>query len=337
MKKYLTLLAFMVYLAVPRVHAQVIDTVTNANFEVWNVDALESTFGVDSIYDPNNGYSTTGWWDLNMLNTSFAGGSPVSVRRDSLKVKHKDYKGRYSAEISTVILTHSSDSIINKYGINYSDTVGIMLTANISYSILHSSLSITRGIPYTAQMLQLNFWYQYAPVGNDTAWCFVYLKKKGKVISDTGVWFQQQLTNSWTPGTVSITKATAVPDTAVIIFSSSTLKKSNSKSQHPGSTFWIDSVTTVNSSAGINEINTNKLNVNVYPDPAKTIVNFTITGETANTIEMYDVTGRILSSYPVRNNLLSVSVLNYNTGLYFYRLLDKSGALLTTGKFSVVK
>src|SRR5450631_3302838 len=79
----------------------------NTGFETWSNDAV-------GILDPNSGNATTGWWDYNVFNNSFVGGSPISVLRSDTA-----HSGNYSARIETVAFTPASYSIIKPWGNKY--------------------------------------------------------------------------------------------------------------------------------------------------------------------------------------------------------------------------
>lgn len=79
-------------------------------------------------------------------------------------------------------------------------------------------------------------------------------------------------------------------------------------------------------------------NVNLYPNPANSEVNLSVTGQfQATYVEVYDITGKAMGTYPVRNNFLTINTQAYSSGLYIYKLLDETGVQLNIGKFSVAK
>jgi hypothetical protein len=102
----------------------------------------------------------------------------------------------------------------------------------------------------------------------------------------------------------------------------------------PGDTLDVDNGTVT----GIGNIAEEHDNVNLYPNPANAEINLSVTGQyRAANVEVYDITGRTIGTYPVRNNFLTINTQSFNSGLYIYKLLDASGNQLNVGKFSVVK
>jgi hypothetical protein len=300
--------------------------VPNDGFETWKPD------GISGALNPNSGSGSSSWWDFNMFNSPFLGSSPVSVFRESTTV----YSGTYSAKIVSVALTHNSDSLVNTYNYGILDTMGIMVTATVTESF--SGAAVTLGIPFTNPITEFDFYYQYAPNGTDTASCSVQLWRhvgsKRKIIG-AGLFVTHSTVSSWTLGQAHITYDTVcAPDSILILFNAT----SNYIKPKAGSILYVDSANAIN--AGINEINAPSANVDIYPNPASSQVNFRISAagsEQGHTIQVYDITGKMVNSYPVANNHATINTSTYNSGLYFYQLYDKDGQQLSVGKFSVVK
>jgi hypothetical protein len=317
MKKHL-LIAASLFVAAISSNAQII----NPNFDTWSTDAFAT-----NAKDPNSGNGSTGWWDFNMLNWSLIGGSPVSVFQDSTTT----YNGaKYSAKIVTVPLTSTSWGYIKKYGVP--DTMGIVMTANITAS---TAVSVKTGEPWNNRLTQFSFYYQYTPNGVDTASCSVVVSSTTGAVRTTigaGELKISAATSTWTLGTVNMTYLNGnMPDTILIQFSSSSLLSK----PKVGSTLLVDGVSTVD---GVNELHAASASVNVYPDPASTEVNLSVSStDMANYANIYDITGKKLSSFEVRNNFATVNTSAFAPGLYIYQLYDKSGSLMKTGKFSVAK
>ncbi len=123
---------------------------------------------------------------------------------------------------------------------------------------------------------------------------------------------------------------TGNPDTALVFFSSSSLY-----APVPGSILYIDGESVV---AGMGDIHSTTASVTVYPNPASSVINFSIiSNDIATTADIYDITGQKVNSYEVRNNMASINTSSYASGLYFYKLFDKSGNMMKIGKFSVTR
>lgn len=293
-------------------------------FEVWHSDPVNG-----SAKDPNNGSSTPAQWQcLNPLSGFVLGSSPVSVFQDS--VPAEVHGGKYSCKIVSVKLTATSYSYVSAFLPH--DTVGMVMTGSIT-----GTPSFKLGAPFNKRIATFSFWYLYSPQTGagkpDTASCSVVLTHYYN--GTTNILGSGELlmnaAGSWTQGTVTINydSLSGNPDTIDVVFNSSSYFK-----PVPGSTLIIDDATVP---VGINEVHATTASVDVYPNPASDEVNFRISGKNAYTVEVYDITGKKISTYGVTNNMASVNTSNYNPGLYLYQVYDKTGTMLKVGKFSVVR
>jgi len=334
MKKLLLSITALILLGLPKISAQLINT----DFETWTTNALAT-----STRDPNSGIGTNGWWDFNFAHASLFGyfdGSPVSVFQDSLnpKPEHK----RYCAAIVSATMTPESYHTLQANGFWYPKTNGLVITAFIN--LVGVNVSFKPGLPWSGgRTTSFSFWYRYIPSGgsgNDTCSCAVGMYYHNSV-KDTleliggAYWSSSATQSSWKQVTVPILydSANLQPDTIIIQFSASALNAAwNPKS---GDTLDIDNSSIV---LGVGSIPEHLDNINVYPNPANTAVNLAISGLFPGaTVEIYDITGRAIGTYPVRNNFLTINTQLYTTGIYIYKLLNESGDQLNVGKFSVVK
>ena len=121
-----------------------------------------------------------------------------------------------------------------------------------------------------------------------------------------------------------------MPDSAIVYFSSSKLV-------HPkdSSVLVVDDV-----SFGVpNTIEESAVYAKApaFPNPANNVVNIN-TDKNAASINVYDVTGRMVGTFGAENKKTTqISTSAFDQGIYIYRVLDKSNTLLYTGKFSVGK
>lgn len=76
-------------------------------------------------------------------------------------------------------------------------------------------------------------------------------------------------------------------------------------------------------------------NVSVYPNPATSTLN--VTADAAADIKelaIYTVTGRHIATYAAAGTTTSINVENLPSGMYFIKLLNAQGNLVTTRKFN---
>lgn len=99
--------------------------------------------------------------------------------------------------------------------------------------------------------------------------------------------------------------------------------------------FWIkaDVQTSIKS---VNQQKTKSL-VSVYPNPASEHLQFSFDNANGNYIEMYDLKGKLVKTVTALTKSQTVNVKPFTSGIYFYQLMDKSGAMVERGRFSVTK
>jgi hypothetical protein len=322
MKKYLlSLCALSFVFAINTSKAQThIISASADDFETWSADAVNA-----SAKDPNSGGGSTGWQCLNLFSSPFTGNSPVSVFKDSTTV----HSGSYSCKIVSVKLTNTSYGYLQPYYPH--DTVGIILLGQIS------GTTFNLGAPFTHRLTSLSFWYQYTPgtgaTGHpDTAYCEVVLSHMHHTLG--AGYLTMNAAASWTQANVNLLydSASGAPDTILAFISSSSLFK-----PAVGSVLIVDGVS-VAVSTGLDEISKQAATVEVYPNPASSQVNLRISTEShAYTAKIFDVTGKEIGTYSIKNNVASINTEAYNQGLYICQVIDKDGNLIHVSKFSVVR
>jgi CubicO group peptidase (beta-lactamase class C family) len=75
---------------------------------------------------------------------------------------------------------------------------------------------------------------------------------------------------------------------------------------------------------------------NVYPNPAKNIVNFKADNITTNQVNITDVTGKLLVSFVKNDKELTIDVSSLSNGIYFYYITENK-AIIKTGKLIINK
>jgi hypothetical protein len=80
--------------------------------------------------------------------------------------------------------------------------------------------------------------------------------------------------------------------------------------------------------------------VKCYPNPAVSVINFEFATDIDKNyvLQIYSFTGKKMTEIALSTNKISVTLNNdYYRGLYIYHLQDKSGRIIESGKFQVVK
>ena len=86
---------------------------------------------------------------------------------------------------------------------------------------------------------------------------------------------------------------------------------------------------------GLNELAAAATSVKVYPNPASTIVNFSIDYSKAEQVSVYDVTGKLVNTSAFQFNQAQVDVASMKAGIYMYQITDVNGHVIKAGKFNV--
>lgn len=74
--------------------------------------------------------------------------------------------------------------------------------------------------------------------------------------------------------------------------------------------------------------------IKAYPNPAS--LSFTITMKSTDaTVEVMDVTGKLVNTYPVTMGEARMDVSNFNNGVYFYQVKTSTNETVKSGKFTV--
>jgi Secretion system C-terminal sorting domain len=80
--------------------------------------------------------------------------------------------------------------------------------------------------------------------------------------------------------------------------------------------------------------------VKCYPNPATSIINFEFATsvDKSYTLQIYSFTGKKMTDLQLFSNKVSVTLDNdFYRGIYIYQLHDKTGRIVDTGKFQVVR
>lgn len=82
------------------------------------------------------------------------------------------------------------------------------------------------------------------------------------------------------------------------------------------------------------ELNNLASSVSAFPNPANT--EFTITMKSTDaTVEVMDVTGKLINTYPIVLGEGKMDVSNFNNGVYFYQIKTSANETVKSGKFTV--
>ena len=78
--------------------------------------------------------------------------------------------------------------------------------------------------------------------------------------------------------------------------------------------------------------------ISIYPNPAFEYAYFDFSAiSAAKNIELFDIQGRLVNTSVIENNLFQLSLADFSTGTYVYKVTDAKNNLVKTGKIEVLK
>lgn len=293
----------------------------------------QPTMDFESWSGTNN--EPTGWVSANELNLPPLITNPQSVFKESDPTKV--HGGSYSMKIVTVKLT------TNPSASTIPDPMGVAFPGQVSMS----PLGIKDGFPFSTRIDLVDFYYIYAPSGNDSAACLVALTKWNNGKRDTigaGKFSIKTASSSYNKGAINILYnpifTNITPDTLHLVFTATC--HASLTCGKAGSTLWIDDVS-FSTGNKVNDL-AKADGVLLYPNPVTQILNIAIDGVDATRVIIYESTGRVLASsalYPMGNSVnkksCAIDTSTLPSGTYSYALGDKDGNIIRSGRFIVAK
>lgn len=85
--------------------------------------------------------------------------------------------------------------------------------------------------------------------------------------------------------------------------------------------------------SGLDELTLNE-NINVYPNPAKNVLNISANGIITN-VRIFNTIGQLIEEVKTENNFISVNTADYTTGIYFIEITTGNGKV--TEKLNIIK
>ena len=75
--------------------------------------------------------------------------------------------------------------------------------------------------------------------------------------------------------------------------------------------------------------------VKVYPNPASDVVNFSIDYNKAKAVNIFDITGKLVSTNEFNLGSSQLDARSLNAGVYLYQIIDSDGIVVKTGKVTI--
>ncbi len=216
------------------------------------------------------------------------------------------------------------------------------MTDSFSTAVTVSPVVRSTGYPVFSNPSMLNFYMMADHNVTDTP-SYVYLFSKWNTTlqkEDTLAYAKVDIPdadenmNQWVSYTDTIHYTMpGTADTARIIFFGG--RFGNSSLQ--GNATYLDDVTFYYPTTGLVSLDGSAV-LQVYPNPASNVLTIK-TGQykPGNNFSVFDLTGRFIKQVAIENYTTTLNISALQAGNYLYRLADKTGTILTQGKFEVLK
>jgi hypothetical protein len=290
-------------------------------FETWANVPFSTT-----VQDP------VGWASFNVLGIS---GMPQSVFKDT--TTPSPFAGTTSVKVVTGKLP-ASVLIENPFNTTENlDTVGLLVVGKTQLS---TTAPVLFGYPYTTRSANLSFASMYQPAGNDSGFVVAFLTKWNVNHRDTiarGIYSTGANATVYSSNNISMVYNPAFafvnPDTQRVYISSSVYLHPGAKM---GRAIFVDALQWSGLVIGTNDIDGISNKVSIYPNPANTSVSFK-SDVAAERVEIIDITGRMIDSYQMNDNQLTIQTNNLAPGIYIYNLYNEQKIIIGRGKFEISK
>ena len=93
----------------------------------------------------------------------------------------------------------------------------------------------------------------------------------------------------------------------------------------------------LNATNSVPEINASGKDIIIYPNPSTGEFNVSSLSNKAVVLKIFDIDGKELERIAIDNSLRSFSVKSLAAGIYLFRVFDKTGSVIDTGKIAVQK
>lgn len=202
----------------------------------------------------------------------------------------------------------------------------------------NGGLDVRKSFAFTEQPVALMGYYKYIPVAGDSAVIDFAVYRGNNELASAKI-VEKNMLSSWKSFYIPLDYQTEeLPDKVKILFVASAGYDFDNLENCKGrenSTLYIDNIAFAYTSGWVEPL-LNTMKVECYPNPATSTLNLIFEKQLNAQLYIYAINGALIQQITVNDAQYQLSLINYKTGTYFYRLCDEK-MILSTGKFEVVK
>lgn len=305
---------------------------------------MESWHSITVFTSPTLGLTAPKAWHC--IDSLIAGIAPLAgIAGVTLTPKKMLYKstdahtGSFAAEVRTKKI---SDTLMGTVGGVLSNSeIGINIAGALGGDIL-SAISYNGGTPITGNnVTKVNAWVKTDSANTENSSITAMAIRDSAdvaIVVAQGFLSVPKTTTEYTNLEVELQTLLPGqnPDRLVVLFSSSDMTAMSSPTVD--NSMKVDGVTYTTTPTGIAKPIFEATNLFVFPNPAKGIINFELNANEKaeiHTLTIMDLSGRIISTEKLNEQVTVKDIASYASGAYFYNLTNVKTHKMETGKFIV--
>lgn len=279
------------------------------------------------------------WFGADSIVFSYALLAGVTSPKAQLSKDAAAHSGSYAAKLVT-----------KDQGGQLNEVPGILANAKINLDINNldpndplASLTYEGGTAINQRFNHIGAWIKYQPGGSsDKAQIIARTVLTGQgaggadsIVAQGDMKISSAIANyTYVEFPLTYIDPNVVPDKLLLIFLSSTNETSSSAVD--GSTLHVDDVSALQKATGVRQMIFNAESFNVYPNPAKDVLNITTSMTEQVEWQAYNVAGQQVATQSFTKEA-TIDISNLAAGMYYYNVTDVNGNIIFNSKFSVVK
>ena len=263
-----------------------------------------------------------GWFTLNLLG---AAGAPLTVFEETADPA----EGNSSAQLISRSCP-TCPAIGAQVGVTLPDTLPGLMNQEFVVPDLDAAVPAN-----------FSFKFKSIPVGDDRGAVVIqgwkwengqrnYVAQAGGQLNPSATWQTVSLPFNFQGGT-----PIGVDSLEILVASSAGGVFNNAPAIRDSSVLFIDDFQITYSSSVSSNLEAANSNIEVYPNPANNFLNFRFNNDDARTIDIYDLSGRLVNTTKVRNDFINLNVSELSNGMYIYQIRDNEGNQVKSDKFNV--